>query len=119
MKKRFGIIFLITIFLTLILLKYKFQSWTMIAFIDAITIASLVLIIIGSFLFVIEGGFFSSITYSFRRFYKRTSKKWQMLNETEEDGEYYVEKQSFSITVPLLLIGFLTFGLALCLSFFI
>lgn len=93
----------------------KFNTWTILAFINAATITSLLLLIVGASLYISGEGFFSGIAHSFRRFYKRTSKKWELLDEPDE--EYAVNKRSFSLTGPFLIIGGGLFFLILFLSY--
>ncbi|HLR01263.1 MAG TPA: DUF3899 domain-containing protein [Virgibacillus sp.] len=113
--KNYFIATLITILSTILFMTLKYDAWTILAFINSATITSLILIIIGATLFVSGQGFFSGIAYSFRRFFKKTSKKWEMLDEPDE--EYVVKKHSFSLTLPFLLLGGSLFLLALILSF--
>lgn len=113
--KNYVIALLIAIILTLFFMFTKYDSWTLLEFINALTITSLIMIIIGATLFISGQGFFYGIAYSFRRFFKKTSKKWQMLNEPDE--EYVVNKHSFSLTVPLLLLGAGIFMIVLIVSF--
>lgn len=103
MTIRYGVTFIITILLTLMYMTVKSSAWTMLALIDAATITSLILIIVGAVLFVAGQGFFSGIAYSFRRFFKKTKKTWEMLEENDE--EYTVKEHSFSFTTPFLVIG--------------
>src|SRR5699024_4654590 len=113
--KNYFIATLITILSTILFMTLKYDAWTILAFINSATITSLILIIIGATLFVSGQGFFSGIAYSFRRFFKKTSKKWEMLDEPDE--EYVVKKHSFSLTLPFLLLGGSLFLLALIRSF--
>lgn len=113
--KSYGITLFITIFTTLLLMVLKFNSWTALSFINASTFTSLILIVIGAFLFVTGKGFFSGIAYSFKRFFKKTSKSWISFGEPEET--YTVNTHSFSLTGPFLIIGISLFVLITILSF--
>src|SRR5699024_12251838 len=96
MKKLYGLTILLTILLTVLLMVYMYREWTLLAFVDASSIAPFILIIIGGSLYVIGGGFFPGVAYSFRRFFKKTSKVCQMLDEGH-DTDYYQKTRCFPI----------------------
>lgn len=101
--KHYSFTFLTAVIIILALMMTKYDAWSMIAFINAASITSLVFICIGAILFVAGQGFFSGIAYSFRRFLKSSSKKWEMLEEPEE--EYVLKRYRFQLTNPFLIIG--------------
>lgn len=113
--RSYGITIFIATCSTLVFMVLKFNSWNALAFINAATFTSLILIVIGAFLFVTGRGFFSGIAYSFKRFFKKTSKSWKSFGEPEE--KYTVNIRSFSLTAPFLLIGIGLFVLITILSF--
>src|SRR5699024_5800018 len=115
MKKLYGLTILLTILLTVLLMVYMYREWTLLAFVDASSIASLILIIIGGSLYVIVVGLFTGVAYSSRRFFKITSKVWQMLEEGDND-DYYPKSRSYPINNPLLVIGSLQFVVTLGIS---
>lgn len=117
MKKLYGITAVIVGLLTLLFMLTMFRDWTLLALVNAVSMASLLLVIVGAILFVVGGGFFYGIAYSFRRFFKKTSKSWQMLDEIEKDEEFRPTTHSFSMTVPFLVVGGVLFLVTLGVSF--
>lgn len=117
MKRRYGFTVLIVGILTLLLMLTMFPGWTWLALINAVSMASLLLVLAGGGLFIVGGGFFSGISYSFRRFFKKTSESWKALDEIEEDDDFRPTTYSFSMTVPFLVVGMVLFGLTLGISF--
>src|SRR5699024_5917776 len=115
MKKLYGLTILLTILLTVLLMVYMYREWTLLDFVDAASIASLVLAIIGGSLYVSGGGFFTGVAYSFRRFFKKTSPVWQLLEEGD-DHDYYPKTRSFPIKNPLLVTASLQFVVTLGIS---
>lgn len=115
--KSYGTTTIFTIFSILFFMFVKFDSWTILAFVNAAAVTSLIFIIMGALLFVSGQGFFSGIAYSFRRFFKKTSKTWQMLDEPDE--EYSVRKHSFSLTIPFLAVGIGLFLVTFFISLYV
>ena len=71
--KRSFILIVISIFISLICSFFGYgENW--INFINQLFFISILLLMAGGTLFVLKGGMFDGMIYSFRRFYRRTSK---------------------------------------------
>lgn len=105
--------------LSVLLMVWMYRQWSLIAFINSASIIALIFLMVGGMLFVVQGGFFSGIAYSFKRFYKKTTKTGEILDEIEGDEEdrYEPKTHSFSLTYPLILVGAVLFVLTLALSY--
>lgn len=103
-------------FLLSVLFMFYFGEWNVLSFINAMTFVSLIYIAVGLFLLVLGRGFFTGIGYSFRKFLRVTSKKWQMIEGDQKD-DYYPKKRSYTIMPPLLIIGIGLFLVMYILSF--
>lgn len=95
-----GCIFICSLLYTL-LLK---QSMTMLTIINHTFLASLAFTIVGAILFVVQGGLFNGIAYSFKRFFARVTKNGTYAYELDGDLEF-VQAPSYTFTYPLLLAG--------------
>jgi hypothetical protein len=116
-------VYLVSIFsaliLSVLLMVWMYKQWSLLAFINSASIIALIFLMVGGILFVVEGGFFSGIAYSFKRFYKKTTKTGKILDEIEkgEEDKYEPKTHSFSLTYPLILVGTVLFVVALALSY--
>ncbi|WP_241654946.1 DUF3899 domain-containing protein [Sporolactobacillus shoreae] len=90
-------------------------------FADSIGLISLIFMTAGLILFIIQGGFFDGIAYSFRRFARAVRKK--QLGDVDAEApmaEFKIRDGSrWSITWPLLFVSLALFGLSLLLSLFL
>ena len=77
---------------------------------------SMVLLIIGASLFVVQGGFFNGLIFSFKRFTNRMTKQGQYASEFDHGSEM-VEDMHFSITMPFLLAGIIQLFITFVWSF--
>ncbi|MEI5906526.1 DUF3899 domain-containing protein [Bacillus spongiae] len=82
----------------------------LIAFVNSFFVMGLLLLMIGSFTFVVEKGFFNGIIYSIKRFRKSTQagkffSKYDNLDSTKPIHEEYLVKRTVSITQPFLIVG--------------
>lgn len=77
------------------------QSMSMLAIVDNGFLVSLTFVIIGATLFVVQGGLFNGIAYSFKRFFSRVSKNGAYAYELDGDMGF-VESPMYSLTYPLL-----------------
>ncbi|KAB7704987.1 DUF3899 domain-containing protein [Bacillus aerolatus] len=89
-------------------------------FLDYAFLFSLLCVTAGACLFVIEGGFFSGISYSFKNFRKSTKEgryiaEFDHLDKTGNIHEEHAKKKRFKWTYPLLAGG----GLILIATFVI
>ena len=87
------------------------QNHFLLAFIDAYFMIGLFYICAGAILYVIGGGFFSVFSYSFKKFWKLSSKKEEYIAELEGEPEQKgpnMEVLTFSWTSPLLYSGILS-----------
>ncbi|HET7629716.1 MAG TPA: DUF3899 domain-containing protein [Bacillales bacterium] len=93
------------------------SEWSLLSVINAAFLASLLLLIVGASLFVISGGFFNAIVYSFRRFFRKGTKMGKLLEGDDEDD--IPKPVSFSITYPLLIVGGILFIVTMILSYIV
>lgn len=121
MNKNHKQLFLTTTIPIIICLMLSFikQGFLIISFLNNLFLFSLILLILGCTLFVIQSGVFNGIIYSYLRFYKKTSKVGKYLVDLEGESENLIEPFDFSLSKPLLLAGGLLFFLSLVGSFFI
>lgn len=88
------------------------------SFTDSIGLASMIFLSTGLIIFIVQGGFFDGIAYSFRRF-ARTMRKRQLGDVDAEApmAEYKIRNgYRWLITWPLILVSLLLFLLSLILS---
>lgn len=77
------------------------QTMSMLAIVDNGFLVSLTFVIIGATLFVLQGGLFNGVAYSFKRFFSRVSKNGVYAYELDGDMGF-VESPTYSITYPML-----------------
>ena len=97
----------LTICILLGSLLYTFfsnQSLTMLTLINHTFLVSLACTSIGAALFVVQGGLFNGIAYSFKRFFARVSKNGAYAYELDGNLEF-TQAPTYSFTYPLLLAG--------------
>lgn len=100
--------FISCVILSLLLTYFLYRTFTILVLVNTFFMTGLFCFLIGIVLFLIQGGSFNGITYSFKRFFKRTTRTGEMLREVtpEEEEESYLPKERyFSLTYPLLLTG--------------
>jgi hypothetical protein len=100
------------------LLSYSSKhSWNQLMWINALFFCSLLLLIIGGILFIMQGNFFYFFAKSFKKFFKSANKMEVYIQEIEgKSGEILPYKLNFPVTLPLLQIGAALFVLSLILS---
>ncbi|GGL45826.1 DUF3899 domain-containing protein [Sporolactobacillus putidus] len=115
------VIIIVELLLTLFAQLLSVQPFSLIAIINALSVVSLVFLTIGLVIFVIHGGFFDGIVYSFKRFSRDIRKN--RLGEADAEAplaEYRKrDGQRPPLTWPLIWISFFLFCLSLVLSVFI
>jgi hypothetical protein len=101
-----------------LLFSYSSQhSWNPLTWVNALFFCSLLLLIIGGSLLIIQGKFFHAFIKSFKQFFKSTSKMEIYIQEIEgKSGEILPYQLNFSATMPLLQIGTTLFVLSIILS---
>jgi hypothetical protein len=104
--KTTSIISIITLMVSFLFSLYKGFSW--LAYIDILFLTSLVILIIGLFMFVCIGGFFDAITFTFRRVASSLSKRAELRKDDLESMA--LPSEVFSTQFMM---GFLMSGLAL------
>jgi uncharacterized integral membrane protein len=89
------------------------------SFINYLFMISLLLIIVGGILFVIQGGLFTAINYSFKRVYKRISRKGKYLAELEGDhtNDEEIKRLHFSYMPSIIISGIFLFVVTMLLAF--
>ncbi|WP_044748682.1 DUF3899 domain-containing protein [Bacillus alveayuensis] len=108
---------LATLLLSLILMMFQADA-SLLAFINISFLFSLLLLIVGGFLFVYEGGFFNGLIYSYRRLRRLTKIGKYMAQFDDLDDEPVVPK-TFSVTKPIFFSGLLICTLTLIIGYFI
>lgn len=85
------------------------------SFLDCLFIVALFLLMAGGSMFVLKGGIFDGILYSFRRFYKNTSKLEEYVSKQSESIGFPTKNESFkyTLTYPLLFSGGILFIITL------
>jgi hypothetical protein len=89
------------------------------SFINNLFMISLVLIIVGGTLFVIQGGLFTAINYSFKRVYKSITRKGKYLKELEGDNtnDNDIKRLYFSYMPAMIISGIFLFIVTMFLAF--
>ncbi|MGM9943356.1 MAG: DUF3899 domain-containing protein [Lysinibacillus sp.] len=93
------IIFFSIVFASVV--NYFSPTITFAGLVDKWFLISLILLLIGASLFVIQGGFFNGLIFSFKRFTNRMTKLGEYATELDQQSEY-VENVEFQVTIPLL-----------------
>jgi len=119
-SKRFFLILLILVFEFVLTLfsQLIFSSLSYLAFINHLSVISLLFFNFGLIVFIVQGGFFDGVVYSFKRFVRATRKKTFQEEDTEAPMAEYRHrngKRSFIIW-PLLLDSLFLFLLSIFLS---
>ncbi|GAA0606042.1 hypothetical protein GCM10009001_24130 [Virgibacillus siamensis] len=118
-KKQFIRTFIIGVILSLILTYLIYKTFTLLAIVNATFLVSLLYLIIGSALFLVQSGFFNGITYSFKRFFRRTRKIDEMIYEVNPEAEeesYLPKEHHFPIAYPILASGSIFFVVTLLIA---
>ncbi|WP_077329441.1 DUF3899 domain-containing protein [Virgibacillus siamensis] len=121
-NKLFTGTFITGVVLSLALSYFIYKSFTLLALINATFIVSLFYLIFGSALFLVQTGFFNGITYSFKRFFRRTKKIDEMIYEVNpqlEEDSYLPKDHYFPICYPILIAGGVFFIISLIAAFMI
>ncbi|OZM58255.1 hypothetical protein CIB95_01400 [Lottiidibacillus patelloidae] len=89
------------------------------AFINNLFMISLVLIIVGGTLFVIQGGLFTAINYSFKRVYKSITRKGKYLAELEGENtnDNEIKRLSFTYMPAMIISGIFLFIVTMFLAY--
>lgn len=95
-----------------------YRRFSLLACINTLSIESLIFLMIGLIIFIIQGGFFDAIAYSFHRF-ARTLRKKQLIDVDAEAPLETLKKRGgprWAVTWPLIIVSLSFFILSLCLS---
>jgi hypothetical protein len=89
------------------------------SFINYLFMISLLLIIVGGTLFVIQGGLFTAINYSFKKVFKRITRKGKYIAELEGDNtnDNEFKRLHFSYMPSLIISGLFLFIVTMLLAF--
>ncbi|WKB35059.1 DUF3899 domain-containing protein [Terrilactibacillus sp. S3-3] len=93
--------------------------FSLLAYINILSMESLIFLMIGLILFIIQGGFFDAIVYSFHRFSRTLKKKKQLIDVDDETPLEALKKRDgsrWAVTWPLIILNLLFFILSLGLS---
>lgn len=94
--------------LTSTILKRTFDllSWT-----NTLFLCSLLLLIVGGMLFVIQGQFFTGIVRSFKYFFRSMNKAEKLIREVEGKSDDFIKPFTleFKLTFPILFSGLILF----------
>ena len=121
-KYRLGVILFVLVLVTSVIFAVIGKNTLLINLINGSFIISLCYLVIGLALYVIGNGFFSGISYSFKRF-RRSFGQGKMLenvddmDKTKELHEEYMKAKGFSFTKPFLSVGFVIIVLDFFASF--
>ncbi len=118
-KKQFIRTFIIGVMLSLLLTYFLYKTFTLLALVNATFLVSLFYLIFGSALFLVQTGFFNGITYSFKRFFRRTRKSDEMIYEANpqaEEESYLPKEHYFPIAYPILASGGIFFVITLLIA---
>ncbi|WP_042353769.1 DUF3899 domain-containing protein [Bacillus rubiinfantis] len=110
MIRRVGIIILLALLLALTGSVFSSHGvWR--SFQSALFLIALIYLMAGGTLLVLKGGMFNGILFSFRQFYKRTSKLEEYVGQQTKTINKTVKKDglTFSLTAPLLYSGVIIF----------
>ncbi|HEU5139084.1 MAG TPA: DUF3899 domain-containing protein [Bacillales bacterium] len=117
--KSYAITFTAAVILSLLIMAGIYKEVSFLSAINSASLASLILIIVGASMLVVQGGFFNGISYSFKRFYRKSLKSTEGFEDEVDDNEedYRPTQRTFSFTFPALIVGILLFLLTLALSY--
>ncbi|MET1248104.1 MULTISPECIES: DUF3899 domain-containing protein [Sporolactobacillus] len=117
----FMFIFLIEITIALLLLWLLHAPFSLLVFINYLSVVSLLFFNLGLIIFIIQGGFFDGAAYSFKRFVRATRKKALQEEDAEAPLEEYNRRDGKRalITWPLIVDSILLFLCSILLTWFI
>jgi hypothetical protein len=93
------------------------QSVTLLTWTNTLFLCSLMLIMAGATLFVIQGQFFSGIFRSFKHFFGTVSRMEKIIRDVEGKKDDTIPyHQEFGLTFPLLVAGLVLFIFSFALS---
>jgi hypothetical protein len=107
--------------LTLLSMLIRNRSFSYFALADALGLIGLLSLMIGLILFIIQGGFFDGILYSFRRF----ARSWRQKQLGEADpetpmAEYKIhDGRHWPVTWPILTVSLIMILISLFLSLYL
>lgn len=120
-KKRsitFIIVFAVELLASFAAMLFRNHQFSLFSLTDSLGLVSLIFLTAGLIIFVIQGGFFDGIVYSFRRFARSVRKK--QLGDVDAEApmaEYKIRDGSrWPVTWPLLFVSLILFILSLLLS---
>lgn len=119
-KKWFISIITLAVISSGLLITFGYKELSLLTVINSSSIIAILLIIIGLIFFIIQGGFFRGIVYSFRRYRKVFSRRrdYEEGQETLSDYSDLPDVVKFPMTFPLIFIGISIFLIDLILSLF-
>ncbi|MFF3103447.1 DUF3899 domain-containing protein [Viridibacillus arvi] len=112
---RIVICMLISIVLSVVFIYVFGQTNIFLSILNNLFIIASILLIIGGGFFVLQGGFFNGITYSFKRFFSRITRLGEYATAIDGDVEY-TSVFSSDYTYPILIAGGIQFILVLIIS---
>lgn len=117
MARRTSIILILVAVLAILISLTDIVS---IVFWDNIFMFSLICLIIGGFLYLLEGGIFNNLFHSFKRFYKGTSKLQKYVSEAEYKEKPHKKSKliDISIAINIFKIGLFLMLISMTISYF-
>jgi len=112
---RIVICMLISIVLSVVFIYVFGQTNVVLSILNNLFIIASILLIIGGGFFVLQGGLFNGITYSFKRFFSRITRLGEYATAIDGDVEY-TSVFSSDYTYPILIAGGIQFILVLLIS---
>lgn len=99
-------IFSVSMLIALVMTYFIYPSFHLVYFSNTIFTISMVLLVAGGVMLIIQGGFFSAFIANFNYFLKITSKTGRMADEIEKkEPARFHETRRFSMTAPTLWSG--------------
>jgi hypothetical protein len=114
-------IFLLEIIVALLLLWLLSAPFSLLVFINYLSVVSLLFFNLGLIIVIIQGGFFDGAAYSFKRFIRATRKKALQEEDAEAPLEEYKRRDGKRalITWPLIVDSILLFLCSILLTWFV
>jgi len=111
---------IILILVAILAILISLTNMVSIVFWDSIFLFSLICLIIGGFVYLLEEGIFNNLFHSFKRFYTKTSKLQSYVSETEYKDKSHIKSKliDISIAINIFKIGLFLMFISTVISYF-